>query len=288
MSLGKHKTLLGLFVMTGGLAACEFRAGTDARPAASPPAAAPPPATAAPMATLTPPTTLPPSIRTQRLRRPAGIVNPVTPGSATPPGTVTPPAPGTVTPPAPGTVTPPAPGTVTPPVPPVPPTAPGVMTAANVFGSATSTGSFMGALYFIPEGTTRFPDVSKLPVMANFVAGELNIASRSFEEGWPGIGDGKRTTNFAVRYEAPLAVTVDAIFEFRIVSDDGALFYIDDTLLVDNDGVHDATEKKGLAHLIPGSHFMRIDYFQGATKNVALQVFVTQKGGKEKLLGATL
>jgi hypothetical protein len=150
------------------------------------------------------------------------------------------------------------------------------------FGSGEAKpGSLTGTVYFIPEKVEKFPDVSKLPAAATLYTTELNIAPRRFDAGFPGVND--RNEWFAIRYEGPLEVTTEADYEFRVVSDDGALFYIDGTLIIDNDGVHPPSEKKQIVHLVKGAHSMRVDYFQGPRYEVALQLFVKSPGAAERL-----
>jgi len=168
-------------------------------------------------------------------------------------------------------------------VPTEPPAAP-TITAATVFGGPAAA-NFRGTLFYVPEGTTKFPDLTKLTAQNILYLPELNIPAKSFDEGLPAD---KRATNFAVRYESPLVVATDATYEFRLVADDAALFYIDDTLIIDNDGSHAAQEKKGAARLIPGAHYVRVDYLQGSTKSIALQLMVKSATLAEKPLGAQL
>ena len=107
-------------------------------------------------------------------------------------------------------------------------------------------------------------------------AKEINVSSGA-PSGFPGV-DANKKENFAIRYEAPLVVETEADYDFRIVSDDGAILQIDGMAIVDNDGVKNApAEKTGPVHLVKGTHRITVDYFQ-AKGNVALQVFCKKKG----------
>jgi hypothetical protein len=279
-------TLLGVTAAVG-VAACEFRVGTgqgaqtpgqgSASTAAQTPTATP---------TLQPPpaSKLPGGSTGFRIRRvgPAAGAQPTATaaGSATPAPTAS----ATASPTAVPTGVPTGvPSAIPSSVPTEPPAAP-TITAATVFGGPGAA-NFRGTLFYVPEGTAKFPDLTKLTAQNILYLPELNIAAKSFDEGLPAD---KRATNFAIRYESPLVVVTDATYEFRLVADDAALFYIDDTLIVDNDGSHAAQEKKGAAHLIPGAHYMRVDYLQGSTKTIALQLMVKSATLAEKPLGAQL
>ncbi|MBL9113051.1 MAG: hypothetical protein JNM74_27435, partial [Myxococcales bacterium] len=112
-------------------------------------------------------------------------------------------------------------------------------------------------------------------------AKELNVPSAPFTEGFAGVT--KKAEWFAIRYEAPLTVTTAGDYDLTINSDDGAVVYVNDQKIVDNDGVHTATEKTGPVHLDPGTHSLRIDYFQAAAGPVALQFYCNKMGAAKVL-----
>jgi hypothetical protein len=73
-------------------------------------------------------------------------------------------------------------------------------------------------------------------------------------------------------------------FLFRLVSDDGAILYVDGHTVIDNDGQHPPTMKNATIPLEAGAHELFVSYFQGPRDNVALQLFVTPEGGVERFL----
>lgn len=152
-----------------------------------------------------------------------------------------------------------------------------VVTAATPFGSGNPDPSgWKGTLSWLPAGTTKLPDLGKQPTAGFLFAHELNVGVRPFTEGFPGV-DANRKENFAIRYEAPLIVTTEADYEFKLAADDGAVLRIDGMVIVDHDGVHDFTAKTGPVHLVTGTHLVSVDYFQ-TTGNVGLQLFCKKMG----------
>ncbi len=250
------------FVACSTLAACSFqmRAGGGAnQPSSTPaqPTAATPAATTAQKTTPAPPTTGP--IRALG-KRPAGQATGPTP---TPTTTATTPAP-------------------TPTVAPGPTGAP-IVSGATVFGSGTvDTSGFKGNIYWVDANTTKVPPLASMKPAGFLFTKELNVAPQAFTTGFPGV-DAARKENFAIRYEAPLVVTTEADYDFRVVADDGAILQIDGMTIVDNDGVKTAAgEKTGPVHLVAGTHVITVDYLQ--TKgNVALQVFCKKANDTEKV-----
>ncbi len=161
---------------------------------------------------------------------------------------------------------------------PTTPTGVATVNAATPFGAGTpDPAGYQGALFWIPEGTTKMPALGSMQPNGLIFAKELNVPSAAFTSGFPGVDPNKKE-NFAIRYKAPLIVEAEGDYDFRLVADDGAILQIDGTPIVDNDGVKTAAaEKTGPVHLIKGTHEITVDYFQ-AKGNVALQLFCKKKG----------
>lgn len=262
---------LAFLAITTTLAtACSFRmrAGDDPNaPTNQPPPPQQPPPPAQPVATAPPPTQ-PAPVYTGPVRR-LGKRKPGDPSLPTPTPT------NTSTAPAPTT----APTTTAPP----PATGPAVVSGATIFGGNTVDGAgFKGSIFFIPAGTTKLPSLATLQPNGFLFTKTIDVKPQAFTTGFPGV-DANRKENFAIRYEAPLVVTAEADYDFRIVADDGAKLLIDNTPIVDNDGARAApAEKSGPVHLIAGTHVVTVDYLQ-TTGNVALQVFCKKANEAEKV-----
>jgi len=67
---------------------------------------------------------------------------------------------------------------------------------------------------------------------------------------------------FATRYYGSFVVPKDGKYTFIISSDDGSKLYINDDLVVDNDGLHGAQERSGEVELNQGLNSFRLDFFQ--------------------------
>ncbi|WP_256009346.1 family 20 glycosylhydrolase [Desertivirga xinjiangensis] len=61
--------------------------------------------------------------------------------------------------------------------------------------------------------------------------------------------------------EGYLEVPEDNMYTFKVISDDGAVLYIDDEPIIENDGEHAVTEASGLVPLRKGFHKIRLHYF---------------------------
>jgi hypothetical protein len=62
---------------------------------------------------------------------------------------------------------------------------------------------------------------------------------------------------------ANLHVETEGQYQFRVTNDDGALVYVDDQLVLENDGPNDSTSVEGSATLTAGTHDLRVEYYEG-------------------------
>jgi hypothetical protein len=82
---------------------------------------------------------------------------------------------------------------------------------------------------------------------------------------------------FVLRFEGYILIPEAGEYTFFTSSNDGSTLYIDDQLVVNNDGEHGTRQLSGTIRLRPGLHPLRTEYFQsGGSQN--LEVFY--KSGK--------
>ncbi|MFN6161697.1 MAG: PVC-type heme-binding CxxCH protein [Planctomycetota bacterium] len=67
--------------------------------------------------------------------------------------------------------------------------------------------------------------------------------------------------DFALRFSGNLTVPKSGKYTFFIASDDGSRIYLDDRLLIDNDGLHGMAEKQTNVDLSAGVHRIIVTYF---------------------------
>lgn len=70
-----------------------------------------------------------------------------------------------------------------------------------------------------------------------------------------------KNNNFGVTYEGYVKINADDLYEFHVEADDGAVLYLDEQLLVDNDGQHDIRDKSAFVPLRKGFHKIKVQYF---------------------------
>ncbi len=151
-------------------------------------------------------------------------------------------------------------------------------------GTATQLGSsrwfphaLKGDIYFLPVGTDRLPDFAALKPVGTIYTDRLDVSPRSFTEGFPGVTG--RFEWFAIDYNGRFSIDRPAKYSFTLTSDDGAKLFIDDSLIINNDGIHPAsTSPPSTVLLNSGSHKLRVQYFQGPRERIALVLEVKHEG----------
>jgi len=128
---------------------------------------------------------------------------------------------------------------------------------AQGLGTATSAQTYKpvpagtGLRYRYYEGSwTQMPDFSAMEPLFESVASSLDIESRQLREDyWGMVLDGQ------------IEITNSGDYTFYLNSDDGSLLYIDDELVVNNDGDHSVVELSGQKRLTAGTHEIRLEFF---------------------------
>src|SRR5439155_25778685 len=95
--------------------------------------------------------------------------------------------------------------------------------------------------------------------------------SQAFYAGGP-------VTNFATRWSAMISITQPGPTTFATQTDDGSRLFVDNILVVANDGSHGVQSLSGTINLGVGLHDLRVDYAQGGGGDQA-QVSYGPAGG---------
>ncbi len=138
------------------------------------------------------------------------------------------------------------------------------------FGNG-SHGDLTGRVCFLPVGTLRIADVRDCPYVATVYTDTLDIPERHFSDGFPGVTN--RSEWFLIDYTGTFTVSEYGSYDFRLHSDDGSYLYIDDTIVIENDGKHAPRSRSGSIPLCVGQHRIKVRYAQ-TNDRMALQLFV--------------
>ena len=156
----------------------------------------------------------------------------------------------------------------------------GIGTGLGIFDTNVMTGhGFIGEVY-VPGGQIhRMPDFDLLTPVYTFVTPNLDISKRDYTQGFPTPEMQSVVEDFAIRFRGELAIDTPGLYHFGLYADDGAKLYIDGTLVVDNDGIHEGRGKRGSITLTTGRYPVEIHYFQGPRYSIALQWYYQPPDG---------
>jgi alpha-L-fucosidase len=110
-----------------------------------------------------------------------------------------------------------------------------------------------GLQYFYFEGDWQMtPDFDSLTALKKGVVSNFDRSAHN--------KDGEK---YGFEYRGLIRIPQDGVYSFFTGSDDGSKLWIDNKLLVDNDGLHGMTEKSGVVPLQAGYHELLVRYFNG-------------------------
>ena len=134
--------------------------------------------------------------------------------------------------------------------------------------------SFRGTIYLLPPGATALPDLATMKPALALYTRTFEVEPQMFK-GLGAAGASLRTNDFAIRFEGFFSTKKAGAYHVSVASEDGARVYVDNKLLVDDDGVHVVTYKEADADLTAGTHLLRVEYFKGSNgKEVNLEIWV--------------
>ena len=174
-------------------------------------------------------------------------------------------------------------------------------TGLDIFDTATMPGhGLVGTVYvrdapipqvdlfercFTPSGKIfQIPPFEHLTPVYTFITSTLNVSPRNYTEGFPTAKMQSVVDNFAIRFRGRLAIEMPGTYTFALNSDDGSKLYINQNLVVDNDGIHPPRYVEGSLKLAAGMHHIEIHYFQGQPYQIALQWFYQLPNGQEQIV----
>lgn len=134
-------------------------------------------------------------------------------------------------------------------------------------------------VYAIPVDSQKLPNFDELSKVTTVCMDQYAVSKRRFENGFPDVPN--LFEWFALKTNTILIVPEDGRYTFRLNSDDGSKLFIDNRLVIDNDGQHSASSKDATIQLTKGEHVVNLDYFQGPRVFIALELFWQKPGAND-------
>ncbi|MCD4682929.1 MAG: alpha-L-fucosidase [Bacteroidales bacterium] len=94
------------------------------------------------------------------------------------------------------------------------------------------------------------PDFASLEPLKNIEEDNFDLESRMHDD------------YYGFEFEGLIQIPEDGVYDFYTDSDDGSRLFIDDSLVVDNDGLHGMHMEEGTIALASGMHKIRVTYFE--------------------------
>ncbi|MFM9911148.1 MAG: PA14 domain-containing protein [Chitinophagaceae bacterium] len=98
----------------------------------------------------------------------------------------------------------------------------------------------------------------------------------------------KQQDNFALKFTGFLDIPIDGYYTFFLNSDDGSKLFIGDLNLINNDGLHAASESSGRIGLKAGKHAITISFFEKGGEQVLNFIYEGPGVGKQPVPAAKL
>ena len=180
----------------------------------------------------------------------------------------------------------------------------------GIFGIDVMPGYGLIGQVYVPGGPIEYmPNFARLTPIYTFVTPNLDVSVREYTHGFPTPELQTVIEHFAIRFRGELAIDTPGTYTFWLLSDDGSKLYINDNLVINNDGIHGVTSsrgrkdlsentdvswsinrhsiemgKRGSIKLAVGTHPFEIEYFQGPRYEIALQWFYQPPDGRRQIV----
>ncbi len=150
---------------------------------------------------------------------------------------------------------------------------------SNPFGQTDDgmSNGLVGEVYELTYNIPKLPtDFESYPHKATILVKNLNVPNRSFSEGFPDVPE--LFEWFGIVFSGRIIIPLSGTYNFKLNSDDGSKLFINDQLVIDNDGQHSQAAKTGSIYLSQGVHKIVVQYFQGPRYHIALELFFKASG----------
>jgi hypothetical protein len=114
--------------------------------------------------------------------------------------------------------------------------------------------------YEVPPGTLKVPAYRTMVPYRTGSVSQVNFPSAGADTNFAGSG---RADYVGAVFDGFIKMPTAGSWKLSLESDDGGMLYVNDALVVDNDGIHATIEVTGTVTLSAGRHPIRIEWFEG-------------------------
>ncbi|MES2743813.1 MAG: PA14 domain-containing protein [Bdellovibrionota bacterium] len=128
----------------------------------------------------------------------------------------------------------------------------------------------VAALYQIPANSPNIPDFKTIQKIKEVCLRQLDVTNRIYTEGFPGVRN--LLEGFALNIKWRVFIPENGRYAFALNSDDGSLLYVDNKLIIKNDGLHPQARVEEETELSRGWHNFNVAWYQGPKFHIALEL----------------
>lgn len=133
----------------------------------------------------------------------------------------------------------------------------------------------LGKVYDVPADAAEVPNFNDLGAPVALVAvDDLDIPAGEAPTGIAG-----RSQSFGIHFQGSLNVVEAGEYELCLAAGDGALLFLDQTPIIDNDGAGATREVCETLSIEPGEYALDLLYYQGADTEAGLSLTWAKDGG---------
>jgi len=116
------------------------------------------------------------------------------------------------------------------------------------------------------------PNYDILTPVATIVIDQFDVIDSDYSNSFPKFPNNLKylLENYGLSCSGVIRAPETSMYTFYLTSDDGSKLFVNDRLLIDNDGLHSTRAYLNSIPLTKGDHNIKIDYFQGPRNRISL------------------
>lgn len=116
------------------------------------------------------------------------------------------------------------------------------------------------------------PNYSSMTPVATIEVDQFDVSDTDYANSFPKFPNSLKylVENYGLSCSGYLDIPSTGSYTFYLTSDDGSKLYINNALVIDNDGLHSTRAYSNTVNLTKGKQLIKLDYFQGPRTRISL------------------
>lgn len=136
---------------------------------------------------------------------------------------------------------------------------------------------------------SNLPNFSNLTPVSTIIIDQLDVSDVDYAGSFPKFPLALKGMLewYGLVCDGTIKVPKTTTYTFFLTSDDGSKFYIDGSLLINNDGLHSTRAYQNNTTLTKGNHDIHVEYFQGPRTRISLVLEWSSSDFARQVLGSS-